>query len=244
MKRTTRQLVFDLLDSEGDLGPTEIARRVGISVGCASGNKHRWKMARGRHMGTSTHPIREQSNTIRQRVYKLLDDEAYLTGSEIAERLGIKVGTARDARTRWKKRVDEEMASKGGAVRGPRFKKPSTKVARVIKAIKPAPAVVTLESLLEIASPKQLGKLLLTGILEALRNRDEAIANANRVIKGKDLELQMKWVELQMKDMEHRIKEVEWQREKQKLEDRYNSLLSLQPKEVKVELKERLQKKY
>lgn len=51
-KRTIKQAVFDLLDREGDLGPTEIARRLEITVGCAQGDKHRWKKARGYRVGT------------------------------------------------------------------------------------------------------------------------------------------------------------------------------------------------
>ncbi|KKN35028.1 hypothetical protein LCGC14_0787770 [marine sediment metagenome] len=46
MKRTTRQLVFDLLDKEGLLPATEIAKRLGIIRGTACSARGRWKKVR------------------------------------------------------------------------------------------------------------------------------------------------------------------------------------------------------
>ena len=57
LRRTTKQIVFDLLDREGDLSPRLIAERLGITDGCAHGNKHRWKKARGHDVGTRQNPV-------------------------------------------------------------------------------------------------------------------------------------------------------------------------------------------
>ncbi len=45
MKRTTSQLVYDLLDREGLLPATEIAKRLGIIRGTACSARDRWRKA-------------------------------------------------------------------------------------------------------------------------------------------------------------------------------------------------------
>jgi len=46
MKRTTKQIVWELLDMEGDLPSTEIAKRLGIPRGTACSARDGWKKAR------------------------------------------------------------------------------------------------------------------------------------------------------------------------------------------------------
>lgn len=120
--------------------------------------------------------------TTRQVVFDLLDREGDLPATEIAERLGIIRGTACSARDRWKK-------CRGITIRGPQpsFRKPS---AAVSPAKTSAPAEVTLDSLLELATIEQLGGLLLTGVMEALANRDDAIDEKDKEIRELEEELE------------------------------------------------------
>lgn len=53
MKRTISQLVYDLLDKEGILPATEIAKRMGIIRGTACSARDRWKKTReSQNLGT------------------------------------------------------------------------------------------------------------------------------------------------------------------------------------------------
>ncbi len=105
MKRTTRQLVFELLDREGYLGTGVIANRLRIPHGTASSSKAAWKKARGKPVGTQLNPIRniDGSKTLGQCIFIILDEEPHLKPREIAGRLGITTLQANSAWQRWKK---------------------------------------------------------------------------------------------------------------------------------------------
>jgi len=228
LKRTTRQAVSDLLDREGSRTPREIAEKLGISEFTASSSKNAWRRARGFPVGTKQKPFK--GGRLRKCVAELLEEKPNLTVAEIARQLGISESIAASA----KYKADEKAAAEETAARGPRFRKvpapgntleeriteakriaeENKKIAKtfVVDVEVPVPAVVTLGSLLDLASPAELGTLLLNGFIDALQNRDDHV---------EALEAEAKQAQ-----EEHQTKEVEWTEERRRLMDHYNTELA------------------